>query len=86
MTDDEIKAYVIEMITSHTHNQLDSQRVNGKDLFKAPQAALTTASGGALTTGGAAVLSAADSAILSNAIARIAQLELRLKNLGLLPN
>jgi hypothetical protein len=73
------------MVEIHTHNGTDSPRLDAKRaLLKAPQAALTAASGLSLSTGGAAVLSTNDAAILNAAITRIGELETKLRNLGLL--
>lgn len=71
-------------MVNHTHNGTDSPRLDAKRaLLKAPQTALTTASGGSLSTGGAA-MSTADAAILTNALTRLAELETKLRNLGLI--
>lgn len=73
-----------DSITTHTHNGGDSQNIQGQNIVGAPQNPLTTATGGSLTSGGTAVLSNSDSTILSNAITRIADVESRLRTLGLL--
>lgn len=73
------------MVGKHTHNGTDSPRLLAKDaLLKAPQSALTAASGTTLSTGGGGNLSASDSLILNNALTRIQELETKLRNLTLI--
>ena len=60
------------------------QKILGKNLFHAPQPALTSASGGSLSSAGPANLTTGDSTILTNAITRIANIEAALIKLGLL--
>lgn len=72
------------MTEKHLHNGTDSPKLDAKRaLLKAPQSALTVASG-SLSSGGMGTLSSADSAVLTNAILRISELETKLRNLGLL--
>lgn len=79
-----VPAMIEQAVSSHTHTGQDSQILQGQYLSQAPQSSLTTASSSTLSTGGAAVLSTADSTILTNAILRIAELESKLKALGLI--
>ena len=60
------------------------EKVQGKNLFYAPQPPLTTANGSALSSGGAYNLTTADNAILGNTITRLNQVEAALIKLGLL--
>lgn len=68
----------------HTHDGVNSPQISGGDLINCPQDALTPAIGGSLSSGGIAALSTADSAILSNAIARIDELETKLRAVGII--
>lgn len=73
------------MVDYHEHTGTDSPRLNAKrSILKAPQSTMTTASAGSLTTGGGAVLSSADAIILNNALTRIAEIQTKLTNLGLI--
>lgn len=69
---------------NHEHNGIDSKRINGRNIFNAPQTAMTTASATALSTGGAATLSTSDQTIIDNMRTRINELETKLQALGLL--
>lgn len=63
----------------HTHNGIDSPLLETASIagaLNAPQAALTAANNGSL--------SSADATIISNMRTRIAELETRLQNMGLL--
>lgn len=68
----------------HTHNGVDSPRVNLTDLQYTQGAALTTANSGTLSTGGGSDLKTADSLIIDNMRTRINQLEARLQALLLI--
>lgn len=73
----------------HNHDGINSEKISNKAIVAAlgaPVAAITAASG-SLSGGGAGTLSNSDQATLNNALARIAQIEARLEELGLiLPN
>lgn len=73
-----------EQFRQHEHNGKDSKKVKGRNLERAPQSKLITASVTALTTGGGAVLSVSDQTIIDNMRTRINELETRLQALGLL--
>lgn len=72
-----------EQLRQHEHNGKDSRKVKGKNLDRAPQAKMTTASAIALSTGGSATLSTSDQTILDNMRTRINELESKLQALGL---
>lgn len=72
------------MVERHEHTGTDSPKISGRNLLKAPQEALTTATGGSLSTGGVGDLKTADATILTNLITRVGELETKLQNLGLL--
>lgn len=63
----------------HTHNGIDSPLLETSSItgaLNAPQSALTSANNGALTS--------VDATIISNMRTRLAELETRLQNMGLL--
>lgn len=70
----------------HTHNGIDSEKLSQSAVASAlgaPKTAITAASG-TLSSGGAGTLSNSDAATLNNALTRIAQIEARLEELGLI--
>lgn len=73
-----------EQFENHEHNGADSKKIKGRNLAKAPQIALTSASTTVLSTGGSAVLSTSDQGVIDNMRTRINQLESKLQTLGLL--
>lgn len=84
MTDQEIQSLIEQKISEHSHDGLGSKSVDGKNLFKAPQSALTTKDSTALTTGGVNNLTTADATIIDNMRTRINELETKLRALGLI--
>lgn len=73
------------MVENHVHTGTDSPRLDAKRaLINAPQSTLTTASVGTLSSGGITSLSTADSLILTNALTRLAEIQTKLTNLGLI--
>lgn len=68
----------------HTHNGVDSEQINASDLQNCPQPALTAASGGSLSSGGLSALQTADATIIANTIARVNEIETRLRAIGLI--
>jgi len=74
----------LQIITPHTHNDVDSPKLYlGDAVIEAPRAAITTASASGLSTGGLEAMTTADTAILNNAITRIGELEDLLQLYGL---
>ena len=68
-------------ITPHTHNDVDSPKLYaGESLTGAPQSALT---GGTSSTAGA-TYTATEQGMINNLKTRVAELETRLQNLGLI--
>lgn len=73
------------MNNNHSHNGIDTPKLYANDcLENAPQEALTTKNTNTLSTGGTEDLKSSDSLILDNLILRVDELEIKLKNLGLL--
>jgi hypothetical protein len=71
----------MEKIARHTHNGIDSEQIELKNVVGFPLQALTPASSGSLTSGGTENLRNADSAIIENMRTRINELEARLQAL-----
>lgn len=67
-------------IIPHTHNNIDSPKLTGEALENSPQSALTT---GTSATAGA-TYTATEQAMINNLKTRVAELELKLQNLGLI--
>lgn len=84
MIDQEIEDLINKKISEHDHTGLGSLALEGKNLAKAPQSALTTVDVSSLTTGGANNLKTADATIIDNMRTRINELETKLQNLGLI--
>lgn len=70
----------MEPIKPHVHNGTDSPQLFGGDLLNAPQEALTT---GTSSTAGAAY-TATEQGMINNLKTRVAELETKLIQLGLL--
>lgn len=69
----------------HTGGDGDGPQIDAKNGIKnSPQEALTPAVGGSLSSGGLTGLTSADSTILTNALARLADMETKLRKIGLL--
>ena len=71
----------MEKIQRHTHNGIDSEQIELKNLVGFPLQALTTRNEDPLSSGGSENLRSADSAIINNMRTRINELEDRLKAL-----
>lgn len=84
MTDQEIKDLIQRTISEHSHDGLGSKTLEGRNLFKAPQSALTTKNSSSLSSGGANNLLTADATIIDNMRTRINDLETKLQTLGLI--
>lgn len=84
MTDQEILSLIEQKISEHLHDGLGSKTIEGRNLSKAPQSALTTKDSSSLTTGGANNLKTADATIIDNMRTRINDLETKLQALGLI--
>lgn len=71
----------MEKVQDHSHNGIDSRKLELRDMVGFPLQALTPADAGALSSGGMEDLQSSDSAIIDNMRTRINELESRLQAL-----
>lgn len=69
----------METVTRHTHNGIDSEKLELRDMVGFPLEALTTKNTNNLSSGGANDLKSSDSAVIDNMRTRIDELESRLQ-------
>lgn len=69
----------MEQVLRHTHNGIDSEKLQLKDMVGFPLEALTAANNGSLSSGGAEGLTNGDNTIINNMRTRINELEERLQ-------
>jgi hypothetical protein len=87
MTQDEIQLVqqmIDAAIKQQAHTGIDSKRINGRYLLKAPQPALTAENAAAFSTAGATKLDSANITVLDNMRDRVSEIETILTNLGLI--
>jgi hypothetical protein len=68
----------------HTHNGVDSQQIELRDVQIVLGSPLSIADNTALTSGGLTALTTPDSLVIENIRTRLNELEARLKSLGLI--